>query len=180
MELRLSLSIMVIAIFNIMNQTTAKIDLRYLLANPIHFLAFGFGFGLAPRAPGTVGTLPALPFYLWIQDWPLRWYVLLVLMLFLIGIWICQVAAKDLGIKDPSIVVWDEFVGFLVTMTAAPSGGGWLLGGFILFRLFDIWKPWPIRVLDRRVPGGLGIMLDDVLAGVFAALVLAGFKIGMS
>ncbi|ABA57318.1 phosphatidylglycerophosphatase A family protein [Nitrosococcus oceani] len=162
-----------------MAQDIAKISWRQLLANPIYFLAFGFGSGLASRAPGTFGTLPALPFYWWIQDWPLFGYVLLVLVLFLIGIWVCHVTARDLEIKDPAGVVWDEFVGFLVTMTAAPSGWGWLLGGFILFRLFDIWKPWPIRVLDRRIAGGLGIMLDDVVAGIFAALVLAGFEVWM-
>jgi phosphatidylglycerophosphatase A len=159
-----------------MAKTISKIGLRHLLANPIHFLAFGFGFGLAPRAPGTLGTLPALPLYWWIKNWPLAWYILLVLALFLVGVWACQVTARDLGIKDPSCVVWDEFVGFLVTMVVAPSGWGWLLGGFILFRLFDIWKPWPIRVLDRRVSGGLGIMLDDVVAGIFAAFVLASFQ----
>lgn len=162
-----------------MAQNISKIDLRHLLANPVHFLAFGFGFGLSPLAPGTLGTLPALPLYWWIQDWPLMEYLLLVLALFLVGVWVCQVTARDLEIKDPSGVVWDEFVGFLVTMTAAPSGWGWILGGFILFRLFDIWKPWPIRVLDRRLSGGLGIMLDDVVAGIFAALVLAGFKAWM-
>jgi phosphatidylglycerophosphatase A len=178
MERHLFPRIGVIATFNFMTQTTAKNGLRHMLANPIYLLALGFGFGLSPRAPGTLGTLPALPFYLWIQDWPLLWYVLLVLILFLIGIWVCQVTARELGIKDPPCVVWDEFVGFLVTMAVAPrpSGWVWLLEGFILFRLFDIWKPWPIRVLDRRLPGGLGIMLDDVAAGIFAALVLASFQ----
>lgn len=162
-----------------MAENISKIDWRHLLSNPIHFLAFGFGCGLAPRAPGTLGTLPALPLYLWIQDWPLIGYLLLLLALFLIGVWVCEVTARDLGVKDPAGVVWDEFVGFLVTMTAAPSGWGWLLGGFILFRLFDIWKPWPIRVIDRRLSGGAGIMLDDVLAGIFAALVLAVLEVGL-
>lgn len=118
-----------------MAEFTVKSNLRRILTNPIYFLAFGFGFGLAPRAPGTFGTLPALPIYLWIQDWPLLWYILLVFILFLAGIWICQVTARDLEIKDPPCIVWDEFVGFLVTMIVAPSGGGWvwLLGGFIFF-----------------------------------------------
>ncbi|BAW80078.1 phosphatidylglycerophosphatase A [Candidatus Nitrosoglobus terrae] len=161
-----------------MAEFTVKSNLRRILTNPIYFLAFGFGFGLAPRAPGTFGTLPALPIYLWIQDWPLLWYILLVFILFLAGIWICQVTARDLEIKDPPCIVWDEFVGFLVTMIVAPSGGGWvwLLGGFIFFRLFDIWKPWPIYILDRRLSGGLGIMLDDVVAGIFAASMLVCFQ----
>jgi phosphatidylglycerophosphatase A len=176
MDRHLFPSIGVIATFNFMTQTTAKNGLRHMLANPIYLLALGFGSGLSPRAPGTLGTLPAVPFYLWIQDWPLLWYILLVLILFLSGVWVCQVTARDLEIKDPPCIVWDEFVGFLVTMTVAPSGWGWLLGGFILFRLFDIWKPWPIRVLDRRLSGGLGIMFDDVVAGIFAALVLACFQ----
>lgn len=159
-----------------MAQDSSKVSLCHLLANPVHFLAFGFGCGLSPHAPGTLGTLSALPLYLWIQNWPRAEYLLLVLALFVAGVWVCQVTARDLEIKDPAGVVWDEIVGFLVTMTLAPSGWGWLLAGFILFRLFDIWKPWPIRVLDRRLSGGLGIMLDDLVAGIFAALVLAGFQ----
>ncbi len=159
-----------------MAQDIPKINLRHLLANPIHFLAFGFGFGLSPHAPGTLGTLLAVPLYGWIQDWPVAGYLLLVLALFVFGVWICQVTARDLRIKDPAGVIWDELVGFLVTMTAAPKGWGWLLAGFILFRWFDIWKPWPIWVLDRRLAGGLGIMFDDVVAGIFAALVLSGVQ----
>lgn len=159
-----------------MAQGVSKTNLRHLLANPIHFLAFGFGFGLSPRAPGTLGALLAVPLYGWIQAWPVAEYLLLVLALFIVGVWICQVTARDLRIKDPAGVIWDELVGFLVTMTAAPRGWGWLLAGFILFRWFDIWKPWPIWVLDRRLSGGLGIMFDDVIAGIFAAFVLSAIQ----
>lgn len=159
-----------------MLQVNSKISLRHLLRHPIHFLAFGFGFGLSPRAPGTLGALLAVPVYVWTQAWPLAGYLLLVLALFIVGVWICQVTAQDLRIKDPAGVIWDELVGFLATMTIAPRGWGWLLAGFILFRWFDIWKPWPIWMLDRRLSGGLGIMLDDIIAGIFAALVLAGIQ----
>ena len=144
-----------------------------------HWLAFGFGSGLAPKAPGTFGTLAAIPFYLLMS--PLAWpyYLGLVVVFTVIGIWACDRTARELGAKDPSAIVWDEFVGFFITMLAVPSavlteshGWIWILAGFLAFRLFDIWKPWPIRVIDERVEGGLGIMLDDILAGVMAALIL--------
>ena len=144
-----------------------------------HWLAFGFGSGLAPKAPGTFGTLAAIPFYLLMS--PLAWpyYLGLVVVFTVIGIWACDRTARELGAKDPSAIVWDEFVGFFITMLAVPSalltasyGWAWILAGFLAFRLFDIWKPWPIRVIDERVEGGLGIMLDDILAGIMAALTL--------
>jgi phosphatidylglycerophosphatase A len=138
-----------------------------------HWIAFGLGSGLAPRAPGTAGTLAAIPLYLLIS--PLHWtaYLALVIVLTLVGIWACDRTASDLGVKDPSAIVWDEWVGFLVTMIAAPTGWPWLLAGFAVFRLFDIWKPWPVRVADRRVGGGLGIMLDDLIAGAMAGALIA-------
>lgn len=128
---------------------------------------------MASRAPGTVGTLAAIPLYLLIS--PLHWgiYLGLVVVLALVGIWACDRAARDLGVKDPSAIVWDEWVGFLVTMSAAPAGWPWLLAGFALFRLFDIWKPWPVRIADRGVGGGLGIMLDDLIAGAMAGALIA-------
>ena len=102
--------------------------------------------------------------------WPI--YVGIVLVLFLIGIWLCGKTAKDLGVHDHPAIVWDEIVGYLVTMILVPSGWQWLLAGFVLFRLFDIWKPWPIYLIDKRVGGGFGIMIDDVIAGIFALLIL--------
>lgn len=145
-----------------------KPDLR----NPIHLLAFGFGSGLAPKAPGTFGTLAAIPLYLLMADLSLPIYLGLILAGSLLGIWICSRASQDLGVHDHGGIVWDEIIGYLLTMAFAPPGWIWMLVGFLLFRFFDILKPWPIRWLDRHVSGGFGIMLDDLLAGVFAGLVM--------
>ncbi len=140
--------------------------------NPVHFLACGFGSGAAPVAPGTFGTLAAIPIYWLMQPLALWIYVAVTTLLFLVGIVLCGATARDFGVHDHGGIVWDEIVGYLVTMVAAPPGWLWIMVGFLLFRLFDILKPWPIRTLDRRVQGGLGIMVDDVLAGVCAAVVL--------
>ena len=135
------------------------------LANPIHFLALGFGSGLAAKAPGTFGTLAAIPVYLLLTYLPLSWYLIITLMAFIVGIYICGKASSDMGVHDHGSIVWDEVVGYLVTMIAAPAGWQWVIAGFVLFRIFDILKPWPIRVLDEKVHGGLGIIIDDVFAG---------------
>ncbi len=140
--------------------------------NPIHFLAFGLGSGAAPKAPGTVGTLAAIPFYLLLQPLDLVWYALLVSVAFIAGVYLCGKTSADLGVHDHGGIVWDEFVGYWVTMFAAPLGWGWVVLGFVLFRFFDILKPWPIGWADKQVSGGLGIMLDDLLAGIMAALCL--------
>ncbi|WP_456376523.1 phosphatidylglycerophosphatase A family protein [Thiolapillus sp.] len=142
------------------------------LKNPVHFLAFGFGSGCAPVAPGTWGTLVAVLLYLPLSLLPLLPYVLVTAAVAVVGIWLCGRTAADLQEHDHPGIVWDEFAGFFVTMIAAPSGWQWIVAGFLLFRLFDIWKPWPIRVLDRRVSGGFGIMVDDLLAGVYALILL--------
>ncbi|MCP3130101.1 phosphatidylglycerophosphatase A [Shewanella sp. KJ2020] len=141
---------------------------RLSLKNPVHFLALGFGSGLAAKAPGTFGTLAAIPLYLLMAPLPWAWYLGLTLLSVLAGIYICDKAAKDMGVHDHGAIVWDEVAGLLITMIAAPAGWVWLLIGFGLFRFFDIIKPWPIRWLDAKVEGGFGIMIDDVLAGVFA------------
>ncbi len=146
----------------------AKPDLR----NPLHLLAFGFGSGLAPMAPGTLGTLVAVPLYLLLQGLPLVVYLSLVLAGFLAGIWICGRTSRDLGVHDHGGIVWDEIIGYLLTMTLAPGNWEWVLVGFLLFRFFDILKPWPIRWFDQRMPGGFGIMFDDLLAGLYAGLVM--------
>lgn len=145
---------------------------KTVFSSPIHFLAFGFGSGLSPKAPGTMGTLMAIPLYLLLTGLPLWGYLLAVTLVSVAGIWICGESSRRLGVHDHGGIVWDEFAGFLLTMTAAPQGWQWILLGFVLFRLFDIWKPWPIRVADNRVDGGLGIILDDLLAGVYAWLLL--------
>jgi phosphatidylglycerophosphatase A len=138
----------------------------------VDFLALGFGSGLLPFAPGTAGTAAAIPVYLLLQPLAAPWYVVVVVLLALAGIVICGQAASRLGVHDHPGIVWDEIVGYLVTMAFAPPGWLWIGLGFVLFRLFDIVKPWPIRWLDRQVGGGLGIMLDDLLAGVFSAVLL--------
>lgn len=140
--------------------------------NPIHFVAFGFGSGAAPVAPGTFGTLAAIPFYLLLQYLPLSSYLLVMAVAFAVGCWLCEITSRDIGVHDHGGIVWDEFVGFWITMIAAPPGWLWIIVGFVLFRFFDILKPWPIRWIDKKVHGGFGIMLDDVLAGLFALAVL--------
>ncbi|MCL2917643.1 phosphatidylglycerophosphatase A family protein [Shewanella litorisediminis] len=147
---------------------------RLSLKNPWHFLALGFGSGLAKKAPGTFGTLAAIPLYLLLSPLPLAWYLLATAIAVVAGVYICDRASKDMGVHDHGAIVWDEVAGLLITMIAAPTGVVWLVAGFVLFRIFDILKPWPIRVLDARVHGGLGIMADDVLAGVFALGCLQG------
>jgi phosphatidylglycerophosphatase A len=143
------------------------------LKDPVLFLAFGFGSGLVPRAPGTAGTLAAIPLYLWFSQYPLTVYLVLVFLVSVAGVWICQQASARLGVHDHPGIVWDEIAGFLVTMIPASAAWVWLPAGFVLFRLFDIWKPWPISWADRELKGGLGIMLDDVLAGGIAAGILS-------
>ncbi|GAB6041798.1 phosphatidylglycerophosphatase A family protein [Endothiovibrio diazotrophicus] len=138
------------------------------LTNPIHLLAFGLGSGLAPKAPGTFGTLAAVPLYFLIAPLPLPLYVAWLVAAFILGVAICDRTSRDLGVHDHSGIVWDEFVGLWVTLILVPPGWWWVVVGFLLFRLFDIWKPWPIGWADRRVGGGLGIMLDDLLAGFYA------------
>lgn len=142
--------------------------------NPVHLLALGFGSGAAPKAPGTCGTLVAVILYWPLSQLNLNQYLLMVLVTCVVGIYLCGKTAEDLGVHDHGSIVWDEFAGFWITMIAAPVGWVWVLIGFVLFRFFDIIKPWPINWIDRKVTGGLGIMLDDVVAGVMAALVLQG------
>jgi phosphatidylglycerophosphatase A len=154
---------------------------KLILTTPEHFIAFGFGLGLAPVAPGTFGTLAALPFWLVLMWLPLQWYALALGVLFAFGCWVCGRSARLLGKDDYGGIVFDEIVGFLVTciplLPALHLKQGyfahWLVAAFVLFRFFDVLKPWPIRELERRIHGGFGIMLDDVLAGVYAAALLA-------
>lgn len=155
-----------------MTTSPHKVTLRALLKKPACFLAYGFGVGLVPKAPGTMGTLVALPLYWLLQDISLPVYLLITTVAFIAGIWICQQAMDWLQQDGPSAVVWDEIVGYLVTMIAAPAGWQWMAIGFVLFRLFDIWKPWPISLADRKLHGGFGTMVDDLIAGIFAALLL--------
>lgn len=145
-----------------------------LLKDPRHFLSLGFGSGLAPVAPGTFGTLAAIPLYLLLKPLPLVGYVSILTALFFAGVWLCGFSARTMGVHDHPAIVWDEVVGYLATMILAPSGWLWVALGFGLFRLFDILKPWPVRWADQRASGGLGIMLDDLLAAGYAWLALQG------
>ncbi|HEC28299.1 MAG TPA: phosphatidylglycerophosphatase A [Gammaproteobacteria bacterium] len=144
----------------------------WIWRRPDCVIACGFGTGAAPYAPGTFGTLVALPLYWFMQFLSAPVYLALCLLLFIAGVWVCDRTAKLLKVHDHPGIVWDEVVGFLITMFMAPTGWVWWVIGFLLFRLFDIVKPWPIRLLDRQVGGGFGIMVDDGLAGIFAAISL--------
>lgn len=159
---------------------------RISLKNPWHLLATGFGSGLSPIIPGTMGTLAAVPVYLLLAQLPLFLYMLVVIVSCVVGIKICQVTSDDMGVHDHGSIVWDEFAGLWITMLVVPwfslsaFDWKWLLIGFVLFRFFDMVKPWPIGWLDKRVHGGLGIMLDDIVAGVMAgvSLYLVGLYLG--
>ena len=151
---------------------SASIKLKPNMRNPIHMLAFGFGSGLVPKAPGTAGTLAAIIPWLWLSQLSLLNYSLIVIFCSVLGVYLCGKTSKDLGVHDHSGIVWDEFCGFWLTMIAVPSGWQWLVLGFALFRFFDIVKPWPINWLDKNLSTGLGIMLDDIVAGIFAWIIL--------
>lgn len=146
--------------------------IRSVWRNPIHFIAFGFGSGTLPKMPGTWGTVVAIPIYLLMSHLPLWGYLALTAFLILISFVICGITARDIGVHDHPGIVLDEIVGYLLTMTLVPAGWFWVIAGFVLFRLFDIWKPFPIRLLDSKVGGGFGIVVDDLLAGVYAWIIL--------
>ena len=143
-----------------------------LLRNPVQLLAFGFGSGLSPKAPGTAGTVVAVLLFPLLAPLPLPVYLGVVVVATLVGFYLCGKAAEQLQVHDHPGIVWDEMVGFWLAMTAIPTSWPWLLAAFVLFRLFDIWKPWPIRQLDKKVHGGVGIMVDDLLAGLFTWVIL--------
>jgi phosphatidylglycerophosphatase A len=144
-----------------------------LLKSPVLLLAFGFGSGLSPKAPGTVGSLLGLALWFFLVQLSLPFYLLLVAICALVGVYICDAASKRLGVHDHGGIVWDEFVGLWIGMAGLPVSWASLLLGFGLFRLFDIWKPWPIKWIDKNISGGLGIMLDDIAAGVATAASIA-------
>jgi len=144
-----------------------------LLRSPTLLLAFGFGSGLAPKAPGTFGTVAAIPLWLLLCQLPLSIYWALVVFSAIAGIYICGRASSKLGVHDHSGIVWDEFVGLWIALAFIEPQFTSIIAGFLLFRFFDIVKPWPISWLDKQVGAGIGIMIDDVVAGVFAAIVLS-------
>ena len=140
-------------------------------------LAFGLGSGLSRITPGTVGTLAAVPLFFVFAGLPVWLYVLVLISAFLLGIYVCQYASDQLQVHDHGGIVWDEFVGYWLTMIALPVEWPWVLAGFILFRFFDMVKPWPIGWFDKRIHGGFGIMFDDVVAALMAAACLHGWRL---
>ncbi|SEM98740.1 phosphatidylglycerophosphatase [Nitrosomonas marina] len=154
-----------------------KPDIVFVCKHPAYFIAFSGGFGLSPKAPGTVGTLIAFPLF-----WILEHYfdpihlLLLIDIFFIVGIWACGVTGKALGDSDHGGMVWDETVAFLLVLYFTPAGLAWQLAAFVLFRFFDIVKPQPIRYYDRCLKGGFGVMLDDIIAAFFTLLCLSGWK----
>lgn len=146
---------------------------RSIWSNPIQFIATGFGSGALPYAPGTWGTVMGVPLYLLLHEFSLLTYVVITVLGFVAGIYICGKADKDFGTKDNPGIVWDEIIGYWITMLAVPFSWTAVILGFILFRIFDITKPPPIAWADKQVSGGLGVMLDDVIAAVYAGAILA-------
>jgi len=155
---------------------------QFNLKKPHQFLALGFGLGLAPKAPGTFGTFSALPFIFLTAQYGIVIQLITALVISVVGIWLCGKTADDVGVHDHGAIVWDEVAGYYITMIGAVINWQTLLVGFLLFRFFDILKPGPIKWLDKKVSGGFGIMIDDVLAGIFSliclqALIKAGYLV---
>jgi phosphatidylglycerophosphatase A len=148
------------------------------LRDPVHFIAFGFGAGLAPKAPGTFGSLVGLLAAWWLLELPLLWRIAVVLAVIVGGVWICGESARRLGRHDDQRIVLDEVAGVLLTsLVVAEKSLLALTLVFVFFRFFDIWKPWPIRDVDHSLKGGLGIMLDDLIAALFAAVCVATIRV---
>jgi len=142
------------------------------MAHPAHFLALGAGAGLAKKAPGTFGTLLGLPLFFLIVPLQIDLQISIIFILFLVGIYCCEKTGQALGVSDHGSIVWDEIVAMMLVLTFTPLQWQWWLAAFALFRLYDIWKPVPIRQCDAKIKGGLGVMMDDILAAVYAILSL--------
>ena len=158
-------------------QASARPSAGFLFAHPAHFVALGFGTGLSPIVPGTLGTLLAFPLYAALAEWLAPAGIAAAIAgFFAIGLWACGRTGRDLGVPDHGAMTWDEVVAFLMVLLLAPAGLSWQAAAFFLFRFFDMTKPPPIRHLERTVKGGLGVMLDDVVAAFYTLLVLAVAK----
>jgi phosphatidylglycerophosphatase A len=158
---------------------SAMNDLRKIaLSTPAGFLAVGFGAGLSPVAPGTMGTIVAIPLALLLHPFPLAVKLALVVLLFVAGIYLCGQTSRRLGVHDHGGIVWDEIVGFMFCTLAAPATLMGYLLAFGLFRVFDIFKPWPIRLADQKLQGGFGIMADDIIAAIYTAVILIVLQLG--
>jgi phosphatidylglycerophosphatase A len=149
-----------------------QLDFKFLFAHPAHFFGLGFGSGLAPKAPGTAGTLVGLPLFWLIANYAFNTQLIIVTVLFVIGIYFCATTGKALGVPDHNAIVWDEIVAIMLVLCFTPLGFFWWLVAFGLFRLFDIWKPYPICYFDAKLKNGFGVMFDDLLAAIFSILVI--------
>lgn len=145
---------------------------RKVWRDPLFFIAFGLGSGAMPFAPGTFGTLMAIPFYLLFRPLSLYAYLIFVIVFIILSSLLCARISRKIKVDDHPGMCIDEFAGFFVTMINAPHGFWWIVLGFVLFRLFDIWKPWPIYIVDKKIHGGFGMVLDDVLAGIYACVII--------
>ena len=160
--------------------TSRAPDVRFLFSHPAHFIALGFGSGLAPKAPGTFGTLAGLGlYYVLALALPPLFVAFLAIPLFFVGIWACDKTGRDLGVKDHGAMVWDEIVAFLPLAAVASASIMLQAVAFVLFRIFDIWKPPPIRMLEARIEGGLAVMIDDIVAGFYAYVCFVIFIVVM-
>lgn len=145
---------------------------REVWRNPLYFIAFGFGSGALPVAPGTFGTIVAIPCYLLLSQLPANAYLIFTVAFIIFSSWLCDYISNRTNTNDHPGMCIDEFAGFFVTMLYAPAGWAWVLLGFILFRIFDILKPWPISYVDKNIHGGFGMVLDDVMAGALSCLII--------
>ncbi|MBA3696162.1 MAG: phosphatidylglycerophosphatase A [Methylotenera sp.] len=150
-------------------------NIRFLLSHPTHFISLGFGSGLAKVAPGTFGTLVGLPLFWLISSYPITMQLLVIAIMFAIGIYFCAFTGKAIGVADHGSIVWDEIVAIMLVLTFTPYQWKWWLVAFLLFRLFDIWKPYPIRQSEVKFKNGFGVMFDDLLAAVYAIICLQCF-----
>lgn len=153
-----------------MNTLPKEPDFTFLISHPAHFMALGFGSGLAPKAPGTFGTIVGLPLFYLIAGYSLYVQIIVITALFIVGIYFCDITGKAIGISDHGSIVWDEIAAMMLVLTITPFQWQWWLSAFFLFRLFDIWKPFPIRQCDANLKGGFGVMFDDLLAALYAMI----------
>lgn len=159
-----------------MTTSIKKPNVQFLLQNPAHFFGLGFGSGLALKAPGTFGTLIGLPLFWLVSVYAFPTQLIIITVLFLIGIYFCDITGKSLGVSDHGSIVWDEIVAMMLVLTFTPNQWQWWLAAFLLFRLFDIWKPYPIRQCDAKIKGGFGVMFDDLLAAIYTIASLKGIQ----
>lgn len=146
--------------------------IRKLLTRPDYLIAYGLGSGLVPKAPGTAGSAIALLIFIPLSVLPIVFQLLVIAASFGLGVYVADRVSAELGSKDPSEIVWDEFVGMWIALLWLPEGWIWYPIAFVLFRIFDIAKPWPVSLVDDRLEGGMGIMLDDVIAALYALALL--------